>query len=353
MTVLAPITVDEVFGDLPVLETERLVLRKFTQGDVDAVFEYGRDPDVARFVTWDVHTTRADSRAFVAGAIAHYAAGRVGPWAVDLKGHGLIGSAGFVHWHPEHARAEVGYALHRSHWGQGLATEAVLEIARFGFAVMHLNRLVALCESENVASARVMEKAGMRYEGLLRHQVFTKGRYRDLELRAVLRADWIASVRDSLSISPAADVDVPGIRRVATASWRTTYREVFTRDFIDRFLDDAYSLDGLRRSVANPAHRFFVAKDGSWVVGFCHYGPSSNGMQLYRVYVAPAYWRAGLGGRFITRMEDDLRSRGAPEYYCYVHGRNEVGKAFYLKHGFVHEAERDQAEEWYMVRRLT
>jgi RimJ/RimL family protein N-acetyltransferase len=217
---------------------------------------------------------------------------------------------------------------------------------------MQVNRLVALCEPENAASARVMEKIGMQYEGTLRHYVYTKGAFRDLELRALLRAAWIASVRDTLTIGPARDTDVPDIRRVATVSWRTTYRAVFTRDFIDRFLDDAYSLDGLRRSVAHPEHRFMVAKDGPWVVGFCHYGPSPQGPRLYRVYTVPAYWRAGLGGRFVAEMERDLRGRGVHEYYCYVHERNTVGIPFYLKHGFEHEASRDQDEEWCMVRRF-
>jgi ribosomal-protein-alanine N-acetyltransferase len=352
VTVPAPITVDAVFGDLPALETERLLLRRFTADDIDAVFEYGRDPDVARFVTWDVHTSRDDSRQFVEATLAHYAAGRIGPWAVVLKGGGVIGSAGFVTWQPEHARAEAGYALHQSYWGQGLATEALREIARFGFAVMQLNRLIAVCDPANVPSARVMEKIGMRYEGTLRQYAFSKGAFRDTEIRALLRSGWIASVRDALRIEPAREADVPEVRRVATVSWRTTYRDIFTLEFVERFLDEAYSLESLRRSIAHPEQRFLVAKDGRWVVGFCNYGPGAQGVQLYRVYVAPAYWRAGLGGRFIASMEDDLRRRGAAEYYCFVHEHNEIGKAFYLTHGFAHQAARDQSDEWCMVRRL-
>lgn len=354
MNVPAQIVIEDVFGDLPVLETDRLLLRKFTDDDVDAVFDYGRDPDVARFVTWKPHVTHDDARVFVQAAMAHYAAGRIGPWAVVLKGEDrLIGSAGFVNWQPEHARAEVGYALHQSYWGRGLATEALREIARFAFAVMQVNRLVALCDPENVASARVMEKVGMRYEGTLRQNTFVKGAFCTTEIRALLREEWVAAARDRIAIELARDADVPEIRRVATVSWRTTYRGIFTREFIDRFLDYAYSLDGLRRSVANPEGRFLVARDGRWVLGFCHYGPSPQGVQLYRVYVVPAYWRAGLGGRFVASMDDDLRRRGVPEYYCHVHERNEIGRAFYLKHGFVHEASRDQTDEWCIVRRLS
>ncbi len=354
MNVRAQIAIEDVFGDLPPLETERLLLRKFTEDDVAAVFEYGRDPEVARFVTWSPHATPDDSRAFVGAAMADYAAGRIGPWGVVVKDEGrLIGSAGFVNWQPEHGRAEVGYAIGRAHWGKGLVTEALREIARFAFAVMQLNRLVALCEPENVASARVMEKVGMRYEGTLRQYTFIKGAFRDLEVRALLRAEWVPSERDSLAIGPAGDADVSEIRRVASVSWRTTYRDIFAREFIDRFLDDAYSLGGLRRAVDDPTHRFLVAKDARWVVGFCHYGPSPRGIQLYRMYVAPAYWRAALGGRFVALLDEDLRRRGVSEYYCFVHQRNEIAKAFYRKRGFVHETSRDEAEEWFMVRRLS
>lgn len=354
MNVCAQIAIEDVFGDMPRLETERLLLRKFTQDDVAAVFEYGRDPDVARFVTWKPHVTPDDSRAFVQAAMAHYAAGRIGPWGVVVKDEGrLIGGAGFVAWQPEHGRAEVGYGLHRAYWDQGLATEVLREITRFAFAVMQLNRLVALCEPENVASARVMEKVGMRFEGTLRQYVFTKGAFRDLELRALLRAEWVPSVRDSLAIGLAGDADVPDIRRVAAVSWRTAYHDIYARDFIDRFLDDAYSLDRLRRAVDDPTHRFLVAKDGRWVVGFCHYGPSARGVRLYRMYVAPAYGRAGLGGRFVALMDEELRRRDVSEYFCTVHERNEIGKAFYRKRGFVHETSRDEPDEWCMVRRLS
>jgi [ribosomal protein S5]-alanine N-acetyltransferase len=95
-----------------------------------------------------------------------------------------------VRWAPEHARAEMAYVLARSHWGRGLMTEAVRAVIRFGFERMGLNRIEARCISENAASARVMEKAGMTYEATFRQREFIKGEYRDMKVYSVLRREW-------------------------------------------------------------------------------------------------------------------------------------------------------------------
>jgi len=105
-----------------------------------------------------------------------------------------VGACGFVGWSPEHARAEMGYVLNRRYWGRGLVLEAVRAMISFGFERMDLNRVEARCVAENTASARVMEKAGMAYEGTLRQREFLKGVYRDMKLYAILRGEHHHSV---------------------------------------------------------------------------------------------------------------------------------------------------------------
>lgn len=99
----------------------------------------------------------------------------------------MVGACGLVNWEAEHARAEVGFVLSREYWGRGLMSEAVRAILRFGFERMNLNRIEARCIAENAASARVMEKAGMVYEGTLRQREYIKGAYRDIKLYAILK----------------------------------------------------------------------------------------------------------------------------------------------------------------------
>jgi ribosomal-protein-alanine N-acetyltransferase len=91
---------------------------------------------------------------------------------------------------PKHSRAEIGYVIGRKYWGEGLMTEAVKEVIRFGFERMNLNRIQATCFPENIGSYRVMEKAGMKFEGTLREQMFIKGRFQDLKLYSILRKEY-------------------------------------------------------------------------------------------------------------------------------------------------------------------
>lgn len=186
---MAEIEVKDVFEDLPVLETERLVLRKLEMDDLEDIFEYARDPEVAKYTTWMAHTTPNDTSAFLNYVLDLYRNGEVAPWGV-LHERKLVGTCGFVGWDLDHSRAEIGYALSRKYWGRGLMTEAVVRIISFGFRTMQLNRIQARCEAANVASVRVMEKAGMRFEGVLREHEYSKGRYLDIVMCSILRREW-------------------------------------------------------------------------------------------------------------------------------------------------------------------
>jgi ribosomal-protein-alanine N-acetyltransferase len=181
-----------VFSNLPELETERLLLRKMRLDDAEALFAYASDPEVTRYVPWDTHRSMEDSESFLGFATEGYERGDFGGWGVVLKDDGVfIGTCGIdVGYAPEHARAELGYVLSRKHWGKGLMPEAVRAVIRFSFGRMGLNRVEARCIAENTASARVMEKAGMTYEGTLREREFIKGAYRDMKLYSILRREY-------------------------------------------------------------------------------------------------------------------------------------------------------------------
>jgi GNAT superfamily N-acetyltransferase len=167
----------------------------------------------------------------------------------------------------------------------------------------------------------------------------------------VLRAPGTWQVMGELVFERADERDAPGIQRVAAESWRATYKDIFADDVITSFLGWAYSTESLRRAIRNPRAVFLVVKDGDRVVGFCHFG-EGRGPELYRMYLLPDYWRRGIGTRFVALVKDEWRARGVSEYFCVVHGRNEIGKAFYLKHGFVHVPERDAENGWRMVKRI-
>jgi ribosomal-protein-alanine N-acetyltransferase len=181
-----------IFADLPEIETQRLLLRKMRLDDAEAMFAYASDSAVTRYVLWDTHRSIEDSESFLRLAIDGYERGDFGGWGVVLKDSGaFIGTCGLdAGYAPEHARAELGYVLSREYWGKGLIPEAVRAIIAFGFARVELNRIEARCIAANIASARVMEKAGMTYEGTLREREFIKGAYRDMKLYSILRREY-------------------------------------------------------------------------------------------------------------------------------------------------------------------
>jgi [ribosomal protein S5]-alanine N-acetyltransferase len=183
------------FENLPELETERLLLRRMRLDDAQAMFAYASDPEVTRYVLFETHRSVKDSEAFLRLAVEGYERGDFGGWGVVLKDSGrFVGTCGVdLNYAPEHARAELGYVLSREHWGKGLMPEAVRAVIRFGFGRMHLNRIQARCIAENTASARVMEKVGMTYEGTLREYELIKGAYRDMKFYSILRREFEGS----------------------------------------------------------------------------------------------------------------------------------------------------------------
>jgi [ribosomal protein S5]-alanine N-acetyltransferase len=183
-----------LFANLPPLETPRLRLRRLQATDAADVFAYASDPEVARYTSWEPHRSIADSQDFLARTQAAYARHEPYPWGLVDKITGrLIGTCGLLEWSRRHHKAELGYALHRGYWGQGLIAEAASAVIDFGFTRMELNRIEAVCLPENTGSWRVMEKVGMTREGLLREWVWSKGQFRDLLIYAILRRDWQAS----------------------------------------------------------------------------------------------------------------------------------------------------------------
>jgi [ribosomal protein S5]-alanine N-acetyltransferase len=183
--------VREALKDLPTLETDRLSLRKMTLDDAEAVFAYASDTEVSRYTLWERHHSTKDSRAFLKLVIQKYENGGEPDWGIVYKDdHRFVGACGLVNWETEHARAEVGFVLSREYWGRVLMPEAVRALISFGFERMNLNRVEARCIVENVASARVMEKAGMAYEGTLRQREYIKGAYRDINVYAILKNQY-------------------------------------------------------------------------------------------------------------------------------------------------------------------
>lgn len=162
------------------------------------MFEYAQDSQVSKYTGWYTHNSIQDTKLFLQYTINNYKNNQLSNWGIVHKAEQkFIGTAGFIDWNVEHAKAEIGYTLSRKYWGKGYMTEVVNAIIYFGFRTMMLNRIEARCVIENIASARVMEKVGMKYEGILRGCMFMKGKYRDLKIYSILKEEFSGKKYDS------------------------------------------------------------------------------------------------------------------------------------------------------------
>ncbi|AKM19492.1 MULTISPECIES: GNAT family N-acetyltransferase [Geobacillus] len=187
--------IKDVFGDLPTLTTERLILRKLTLDDAYDLFDYASNPENCKYLPWRPHHTIEDSIQFLEFVIKSYKEGSLAPWGIVSKADNkMIGTIDIVKWLPNHHKAEIGFVLSYKYWGKGLAVEAANKIIEFGFDKMELNRIEAFAMIENVQSLRVLQKLGMQFEGVMREHWYIKGKFRDMAIYSILKRDYFKPV---------------------------------------------------------------------------------------------------------------------------------------------------------------
>jgi ribosomal-protein-alanine N-acetyltransferase len=183
------VDIKALFTPFPTLDTERLVLRALRSDDLDDLYSYASDPQIDRFTPWTHYLSREEARADLEEFLAEYERDGLGAWGIEHRtDRRLIGIASFSPPQRHHRRVELGYTIARAYWGQGYATEAVQALIRFGFERMDLVRIEAVVLPDHAASARVLERAGMSFEGLLHSYQIWRGRPRDLRMYAVTSA---------------------------------------------------------------------------------------------------------------------------------------------------------------------
>lgn len=173
------------------LETERLILRRFTVDDAPAMYAgWCADPEVTRYLTWEPHPNADATRQLLETWVTDYERPETYNWVLEMKGAGIIGNCSVVRIDESIDECELGWCMNRRYWGQGYMPEAARAILRYLFDEVGANRVAAKHDVENPKSGRVMAKIGMRFEGV-RRQGFrgTRG-IRDTACYAILKSDW-------------------------------------------------------------------------------------------------------------------------------------------------------------------
>jgi len=174
------------------LTTPRLLLREYESDDWRDVQDYASDPEVCRYQPWGPNTPEQTREYVIAAMETMKEEPRKTYHLAVVLGARRIGGVRVTVQDAKRTEADLGYAFHRAHWGKGYATEAARAMLKFGFGELKLHRIWATCDPENVASAKVLEKAGMRLEGRFREYKFIKGAWRDALFYAILDREWNA-----------------------------------------------------------------------------------------------------------------------------------------------------------------
>lgn len=179
------LTVD--FSPFPVLETQRLYLRRITTDDADAVFRLRSNPDTMKYIPRPLAATVDDALIHIA-TINEKIENNTGiNWAITLKGHGeFIGIIGNFRIEFENFRAEIGYMLLPEFNGKGIISEAISRVVRYGFEDMKLHSIEAVIDPGNIASARVLEKNGFVREAHLKENLLHQGQFLDTVIYSII-----------------------------------------------------------------------------------------------------------------------------------------------------------------------
>ncbi len=177
--------------DVVSLRSTSLYLRDFELADWPAVHHYAMDAEVTRFMAWGPNTAE-QTLTFITHAVknAHTTPRLSYDLAViHAATHSLIGGAGLYIRQDRRFEAEIGYCLQKEVWGRGYGAEIARLLVRLGFDHLHLHRLIATCDPENIGSVRVLEKAGFQREGLMRSHLKTRSGWRNSYLYAIVVTD--------------------------------------------------------------------------------------------------------------------------------------------------------------------
>lgn len=184
--------IDEAFTRFPVLTTQRLRLRQVEPRDAEDLYAMFSDEETMRFYG-EAYQSLEEALAYIRLRQEDYAQRNAIRWGIMLHDDDrIIGSCGFHHFDEGYHRAETGYVINRAYWGQGIMSEAMTAILRYGFADMGLHRIEAIIDFANERSKNLLLKLGFQYEGNLRQRYAFRGGFEDEHYFGLLRDEWRA-----------------------------------------------------------------------------------------------------------------------------------------------------------------
>lgn len=187
-----------IFSHIPPIETNRLRLRQLQIADCRDMYAYSCLSTVTRFLLWSPHPSEEYTKRYLTTVQRLYRSGAFFDWGIEWKETAqLIGTCGFTSLDPENEKGEIGYVLSPGFWGRGIATEAAMAVIEYGFTRLDLHRIEAKYIFGNDLSRRVMEKCGLKFEGIQREAMRIKGTFCDIGICSILQKEFVAKFGSS------------------------------------------------------------------------------------------------------------------------------------------------------------
>jgi len=175
--------------EFPIIKTERLLLRQFIENDIENVFKGLSHPDIIKFygVSYSTLEDTKEQMKFFTDLEEN----ETGIWwaVCSINNRTFYGAGGLNNLSKEHQKAEIGFWLLTDFWGQGIMTEAIPLICKYGFDKLALHRIEGLVETENLNSKKALYKLGFKHEGTMRDCEIKNGRFISLDIYAILNKE--------------------------------------------------------------------------------------------------------------------------------------------------------------------
>ena len=328
------------------IETHRLILRPFRMEDAEDMFtNWASDPEVTRFLTWPAHTDVGVSRMVLESWIARYGDGGFFNWAMEWKESGrVIGNISVVKLDEGLETADIGYCMSRTFWGQGIMPEALRAVIAYLFGTAEVSRITACHDVNNPKSGRVMAKAGMKKEGVLRRSGRNNLGICDVVWYALLREDTEPKARRKpadVTIRFAEEKDLPRVnelRKQVNDLHVSGKADVFKPGFGDDLKNYIFEIH------RDPQKKILVAETEGNVCGFAvlnHIVRPENPFMFERNYldvdefgVDESFRRRGVAAAMVSFIRDWAKEQGFRRLELNMWEFNRGALAFYEAAGF-------------------
>ena len=326
------------------LETKRLILRRFTAADDSAMFHnWANDPEVTKYLTWQTHTAIEVSRDVLNDWIPNYEKPDYYHWGIELKETGtLIGSTASVKQDDKAKMVHIGYCIGKTWWRKGYTSEALIRLVQFFFEEVGVNRIESRHDPRNPGSGKVMQNAGLRYEGTSIESDWNNQGICDAANYAILAREYFKNPLPTKTITPTYRNAVLADFDMVTALTCELYKPMLGFEYDDLVEENKVLFSDSKQG-------FILAFDGDTPIAVAHVALRSdyvNGVELggtfgylEAIYVKPEYRNNKIAATLVGLCEDWARERGCREFISDCLLDNTDSYLFHLAVGFV-ETER-------------